>query len=111
MDLTKPLLAAPVAASIYPAIVRQPGGAIAFQKVRVVITPEWLVVYGERNDGGKRSVKTVAKVAHTGMRPDPKRSGAWVVDGTDGEWVVDRGSGCGCNSPLRHMPSPSPLDL
>lgn len=110
-----PEVAAPVVFDVYPATVLSPDGAVVDStKCRAIGTPSWLVVYGERRlpETARPVARTVAKIPLVASRPHPRSAGAWIITDDQGqEWTVTRGSGCGCNSPLRHLLSPVPLDL
>lgn len=103
--------AAPVVHDAFPGFVQAPeGDGRKWNEVRAIVTPDELFIYGERtNRFGARAPVTVLRVPVAKMRPEGRR---WILtDGDGGEWIVAPGTGCGCGSPLRYLPSPIPAEF
>lgn len=103
-------LAAPVVYNALPGRVVAPDGRTWDRDVRAVITDTDLFIYGERiNSLGLRRPRVAQRVPFVAMRPDGL---TWRLTDTDGqEWIVGKGAGCACGSPLRSMPAPLPASF
>lgn len=86
-----------VVADRHPATVVDPEGTV-IDGARVVLTRDEVFVFVVRESG----VVELAREPWSATDSVLGRS-AWRVAGRSGVWAVERGSGCGCGSPLKRF--------